>query len=123
MKRESLITNFQKEVRSSGKNSPQHINHRVQEFYFCVCICCRVDVFTEPLPSNIRKGSGTGTQTECSHKPLLFFQNKGSRLNLRIHAPMNSATDVFYDVREQDDVAVRLQICMSDIRFESASSH
>jgi hypothetical protein len=32
-----------------------HRKRRVQQFfYYCVCICCRGNVFTEPLPSNDR---------------------------------------------------------------------
>jgi hypothetical protein len=37
-----------------------HRNRRVQQFiYCCVCIRCRVNVFTEPLPSNDRMDTHT----------------------------------------------------------------
>jgi hypothetical protein len=40
-----------------------HRKNRVQQlFYCCVCVRCRGNVFTEPLPRNVRRGH-TDTQT------------------------------------------------------------
>jgi hypothetical protein len=36
----------------------------LQQFYCCVCICFRVNVFTEPLPSNDRRATHTHTKTD-----------------------------------------------------------
>jgi hypothetical protein len=34
-----------------------HRKHRVKHFFCCcVCVCCRGNVFTEPLNSNVREG-------------------------------------------------------------------
>jgi hypothetical protein len=43
----------------------QHRKRRVQQFFYCcVCIRCRGNVFTEPLPSNNRRDTHRDTQTD-----------------------------------------------------------
>jgi hypothetical protein len=32
-----------------------HRKRRIQQFYSCLCIGCRDNVFTEPLPNNDRR--------------------------------------------------------------------
>jgi hypothetical protein len=45
-----------------------HRKHRMQQFYYCMCIRCRANVFTEALPSNnhifwvLLEGGGTDSQ-------------------------------------------------------------
>jgi hypothetical protein len=34
----------------------------VQQLYCCMCIRCRGNVFTEPLPSNVREDTQTHTK-------------------------------------------------------------
>jgi hypothetical protein len=37
--------------------------HRAQQlFYCCLCICCRENIFTEPLPSNVSEETETYSQ-------------------------------------------------------------
>jgi hypothetical protein len=43
-----------------------HRKRRVQQFFYCVYICCRGNVFTEPLPS-----SSKGIHTQTDGKDLL----------------------------------------------------
>jgi hypothetical protein len=58
-----------------------HRKHRAQQlFYCCMCIICRGNVFTEPLPNNIRGDTETHSQQDDLISLLLFFQNKESRL-------------------------------------------
>jgi hypothetical protein len=52
----------------------------VQQFlYCCVCIRCRGNVFTEPLPRN---DSGDTQTARWSHKPSFILQNKENRLKM-----------------------------------------
>jgi hypothetical protein len=41
-----------------------HKKRRVQQFFYCWCICCRGNVFTEPLPCNDRRDKHTDTQID-----------------------------------------------------------
>jgi hypothetical protein len=54
--------------------------HRVQQFYYCVCICCRGNVFRESLPST-DKGRHTDSKVISKASVHFFFQYKQSGVN------------------------------------------
>jgi hypothetical protein len=59
-----------------------------------VCIRCRGNVFTEPLPSNDEGLSGVGERRQTQRhqgdliRYLLFFENKGSSLKCLYTSPV-----------------------------------
>jgi hypothetical protein len=56
----------------------QQRNQRVQQFFYCVCIHCRMNAFTEPWPRNGMRDTRKDTQTaRGSHKPTFIFSKIG----------------------------------------------
>jgi hypothetical protein len=50
-RRNTLIYNIKQEVLGRTNRLLSLIRHN-QQFFYCMCICCRGNVFTERLPSN-----------------------------------------------------------------------
>jgi hypothetical protein len=60
---------------------PRHRKQRVQQFFCCcMCIRCRWNVFTEPLPNN---GKGDKHRARWSHKPTFILYKSKGRTRLR----------------------------------------
>jgi hypothetical protein len=51
-----------------------HRRHHVQQFFYCgMCVCCRGNVFTVPLPSKVTWDTQTRRQPDDPINLILFF--------------------------------------------------
>jgi hypothetical protein len=55
-----------------GGSTDRPTNTRVQQLFYCCCIRCRGNVFTEPLRSNERKGNFTEPLSSNDRRDTIF---------------------------------------------------
>jgi hypothetical protein len=93
---EDLITYF-----SLIRNGPQRKRSGQQFFYCCVCNRCRVNMFTEPLPSN--DGRITCRQTHRCEGFMKYAVERGTDAMIYIRSFMKICSDIWKLIRGYTD--------------------